>query len=59
MSKKDDNIRNISNIVVSKECHKKLRMMSIDREVTVQEVCADILERAMSKKTSGITTEQQ
>ena len=54
MYKKDDSIRNISNVTVSKECHKKLKIVSLDREITIQDVCAEILEKQMSKKNLDI-----
>lgn len=38
------------NIEVSTECWKKLKIMSISKDTTLQEVVKDILERFTSKK---------
>jgi hypothetical protein len=38
------------NIEVSIECWKKLKIISISKDVTLQEVVKDILERSVSKK---------
>lgn len=46
----DDNRRNISNIIVSKECYKHLKIMSIDRDMTFQKLIADVLEKVASRK---------
>lgn len=43
-------LRNISNIKVNKDCYKVLKKLSIDKEVSLQEVVAEILERSTSKK---------
>ena len=49
MTKKDESLKNVSNISISKECYKKLKMLSIDMEMTLQEVCAEVLEESMLK----------
>jgi hypothetical protein len=38
------------NIEVGHECWKKLKIISIDKEITLQEVVRSILERATDKK---------
>ena len=38
------------NIMVSIECWKELKKISIDKDVTLQKVVQDILEKAMSRK---------
>ena len=43
------NTKNI-NIEVSHECWKKLKMLSIDKESTLQDVVREILEKSASKK---------
>lgn len=50
MTKKDDLSKNISNIVVSRECFKVLQHMKIDDDVSIQEVCSKILESFASKR---------
>lgn len=45
-----DDIKNISNIQVSKECYKKIKIKSIEDEKTIQEVIQIILEDLMGKK---------
>lgn len=50
MLNKDASFRNVSNLQLSKECYKKLKMISIDKEISLQEVAAEYLEKAMSKK---------
>lgn len=52
----DINIRNISNIKVSVDCFKSLKKLAIDKDVTIQKVAQEILERAMSKKIKNIST---
>lgn len=42
------------NIEVSYECWKKLKMLSIHKDSTLQEVVRDILEKSMAKKQSGV-----
>jgi len=48
MSKED--LKHISNISVSKNCYKTLKMESIDREISLQDVVKSILEKATSRK---------
>lgn len=43
---------------VSKECRKQLRIIAIQKEITLPLVVKDILERAMAKKPAIITTDQ-
>lgn len=42
--------RNVSNVKVSHNIYKQLKIMSIERETSVQKVVQDILERAVNKK---------
>lgn len=46
----ENDIRNISNIKVNKECYKSLKKISIDRETTLQKVVQEVLERYTNKK---------
>lgn len=43
------NTKNI-NIEINHDCWKRLKIISIDRDITLQEVVRDILERATNKK---------
>lgn len=45
-----DVLKNISNIKLSKESYKKIKIMSIDKELSLQQVVQDILEKVLSKK---------
>lgn len=38
------------NIMVTTECWKKLKIISIDKDMTLQEVVRDILERHINKQ---------
>ena len=49
-SKKDESIRNISNIKLSNECYIELKVISVRKQITLQEVVEDILEKSLSKK---------
>lgn len=42
------------NIEVTVECWKKLKIVSIDRDITLQEVVREILERAVNKKINNV-----
>lgn len=42
--------KNISNVRVSNNIYKQLKIASIDKEVSLQEVVQEILEKAFSKK---------
>ena len=46
MQKNNKNI----NIEISHDCWKKIKIISIDKDMTLQEVVRDILERYVSKK---------
>jgi macrodomain Ter protein organizer (MatP/YcbG family) len=46
MAKSTKNI----NIEISNDCWKKLKMMSINKEITLQDLVKDILERTTSTK---------
>lgn len=46
----EDLNRNISNIKVNSYCYKFLKKVSIDRDVTIQKVVQEILEKISSKK---------
>lgn len=48
--KKDESRRIVSNLNLSKECFIELKVISVRKQITIQEVITDILERAMSKK---------
>lgn len=50
----DIDMKNISNIKVSKECFKTLKKLAIDKEITLQKVVQDIIERAVSKKVNKV-----
>ncbi|HMG15471.1 MAG TPA: hypothetical protein VK590_08500 [Saprospiraceae bacterium] len=43
-------IRNISNIKVNKDCYKSLKKLSIDKEVSLQQVVREVLEQYTTKK---------
>jgi hypothetical protein len=47
---KDESVRNISNIKVSKECYIEMKVVSIRQQMTIQEVAASILEKSFSRK---------
>jgi hypothetical protein len=47
------------NIEVSKECWKVIKKISIDKEITLQEVVRDILERSMQKKIKAIDSSEE
>lgn len=51
----DINIRNISNVKVSVDCFKSLKKLAIDKDLTIQKVVQEILERTMSKKVKNTT----
>lgn len=51
----DINIRNISNVKVSVDCFKSLKKLAIDKDLTIQKVVQEILERTMSKKIKNTT----
>ena len=53
-NRKDPSIRTISNLIISNECYKKLKIMSVDKEVTLQEIIADILEKITCKHLNNI-----
>lgn len=40
---------------VSKECRKQLRILAIQKDMTLSEVINDVLERAMSKKMNQLS----
>lgn len=47
---KESTYSTISNIRINKDCFKELKKISIDKEITVQEVASIFLEKAMSKR---------
>lgn len=47
------------NIEVSKECWKVIKKISIDKEITLQEVVRDILEKVTSKKSRTVETNEE
>jgi hypothetical protein len=49
---KDDDMKNVSNIKISKECFKVLKKLSIDKEISVQQVVSEILEKVTKKSKS-------
>lgn len=55
----DNDKKNISNIVINKDCYKTLKKLSVDKEVTLQKVVQEILERYTNKKTKQSETEEQ
>jgi macrodomain Ter protein organizer (MatP/YcbG family) len=52
------NTKNI-NIEINHECWKKLKIISIDRDITLQEVVRDILERATNKKVKSTNNNEE
>lgn len=54
----DNDKKNISNIVINKDCYKTLKKLSVDKEVTLQKVVQEILERYTNKKTKQSETEE-
>lgn len=46
----EENYKNVSNIKVSKECFKRLKILSIDKDIPLNKLVADILEQSVSKK---------
>ncbi len=55
---KVDDSKNISNIKVSKNCYKQIKLLSIQREVSMQDVVNDILEKVTSKKNINVSIEE-
>ena len=54
----DNDKKNISDIVINKDCYKTLKKLSVDKEVTLQKVVQEILERYTNKKTKQSETEE-
>lgn len=46
--------RKIHNVEISKECHKKIKILSIQKELPLHVIASEILEKAMSKKQNNI-----
>ena len=42
------------NVEISYECWKKLKMMSIDKDITLQEVIKNVLDKFVGKKVSTV-----
>jgi 3-methyladenine DNA glycosylase AlkC len=55
----DIELRNLSNIKVNKECYKILKKMSIDKEITIQKVVAELLEKITSKKAKQLEVSEE
>ena len=55
----DIDIRNLSNIKINKECFKTLKKLAIDKEITVQKVAQEILERILSKKINKVEVNEE
>ena len=53
-NRKDPAVRTVSNITISNECYKKIKIIGIDKEFTVQEVISEILEKVTSKQLNNI-----
>lgn len=51
------NTKNI-NIEINYECWKKLKILSIDKDMTLQEVVRDILEKVTNKKSIKTNIEE-
>lgn len=47
------------NIEVSKDCWKVIKKISIDKEITLQEVVRDILEKVTNKKSIKTDTAEE
>jgi len=41
----------ISNIKVTEYCYKRLKMLALDRDKKLQEVCSELLEKAIKTET--------
>jgi len=52
--RKDPDLRTVSNIIITNECYKKMKMMSVDKEISIQDVISEILERVVSKQFNNI-----
>ena len=52
MSKQTDLVRIVTE--VSKECRKQLRILAIQKEITLLDATREVLERAMSKKINQV-----
>lgn len=50
MSKKDEGLRNVSNIKISDETFIEVKVISIRRKISIQEVIQEIVEREFKKK---------
>lgn len=48
----------VSNVSVSKDCLKKLKIISIQKDIKLSQLIKDILERSVSKKNILDETEQ-
>ena len=46
----NNDMKNISNIQVNKDCYKSLKKLSIDKETTLQKVVQEVLEQYTTKK---------
>jgi len=57
--KKDEGMRNISNMKVSDECFIELKVISIRKKISIQQIAQDILERAMSKKVKQVEVPEE
>lgn len=44
----DDNIKQVSNIKLSKDCYKYFKKLSIDKETSLQHVISELLEKHAS-----------
>ena len=54
MNAKDFDKKTVSNIYLSNDCYKKVKMMSVDKEIKLQEVISEIIERVVSKQLNNI-----
>lgn len=50
MSKKENDGRNISNIKVSKECYIEIKVVSVRKQISLQEVVQEYLEKEFKVK---------
>lgn len=56
MSKKDDDGKNISNIKVSTECYIEIKVASVRKQVSIQEIVSETLEKVFNKRNKGEIT---
>ncbi len=49
-ARKLSDTRKINNVEISKECYKKIKILSIQREISTHEAVSELLEKLMSKK---------